>query len=61
MKIDRIIHATGVIVILIYAIMTIFNFGQDYIDINLLLTLGFLLGYIGQSMKIKSLENGIKR
>lgn len=58
MKIDRIIHAIGVVVIVIYAFMLISNFGQNYINRDLLLALGFLLGYIGQSMKVKSLEKG---
>jgi len=60
MKYANVIHSLGAIVVIIYAIMKIFHLGQGQINVNLLLALGFLLGYIGQSWKIRLLEKEIK-
>lgn len=61
MKYAKLIHATGAVVVIIFAIMKVLHIGQDYIDINALLTLAFLLAYIGQSWKVKLLETQVKK
>ena len=60
MKYLNIIHAIGAIIIIIYALLKITHIGHDYINVNILLTLGFLIGYIVQSMKVRLLEKQIK-
>lgn len=56
MKYANLIHAIGVIVVVLYSVMKIFDLGGGYINVDVLLTLGFLLGYVGQSMKVKLLR-----
>ncbi len=58
MKYANLLHASGAVVVIIATTMKIFHL--DLVNSNLLLTLGFLLGYIGQSYKIKLLEARIK-
>ena len=56
MKYANLIHATGAIIVITYAIMKIAHIGHEYINVNILLTLGFLVAYIAQSMKVRLLE-----
>jgi hypothetical protein len=60
MNYANVIHSLGAIVVIIYAIMKIFHLEHEQINVNLLLTLGFVLGYFGQSWKIRLLEKEIK-
>jgi hypothetical protein len=60
MKYANAMNSLGAIVVVISAILKIFHLAEDQINLNLLLISGFLLGYIGQSWKLRLLEKEIK-
>ncbi len=60
MKYLNLIHSVGALIVIAYAIMKIAHIGLDYNNINIVLTLGFLIAYIAQSMKVRLLEKELK-
>ena len=60
MKYANSIHSFGAIVVILSAAMKIFHFGEDQINTGYLLILGFVLGYLAQSWKIRLLEKELK-
>ena len=59
MKYANVMNSLGAIVVIISAALKIFHLGEVQMDLNLLLLSGFLLGYLGQTWKIKLLEKEI--
>jgi hypothetical protein len=60
MKYARMLHASGAILVIVFAMMKILHLGEGYINVNSLLIFGLLVGYASQLWKVRILEAEIK-